>query len=139
MVVEILFAHEAVLADAEAVIGGIDDDGVVAQAAGVEGLEDASDLHIHVGDHGVIVGDVALDFGFGSRVGGEEFVADMADAGIEGVFGQEVGWQDDGGGIVHGVVGWGRGARIVGRGEGDVGEEGIIVRRARVQEVDHFV
>ena len=140
VVVEVLLAHEPVLAHAQAVIRGIDDDGVVAQSARVQRLEDAADIVIHVRDHAVVIGDVAPDFVFSARVAGEQLVADVANADIEGVFGQEVWRQCDFVGIVHGVEWRRRRSRIMRRGEGDVGEERLVVMGAAlVEKIDHFV
>ena len=60
-----LFIHpllvvEAVLTEGEALVGGVDDDGVVGEAALVQVVEDAADVVIHVFDKPVVTLDVNL-------------------------------------------------------------------------------
>ena len=83
---------------------------------------------------------MALDLVFAARVAGQDLVADIANADIKGMLGPEIGRQFDLGGIVHCIEGRRRRARIMGRGEGNISEEWLVViGAARVQKVDHLV
>ncbi len=91
----VLLAHEAVLADGEAVVCGEDDVGVAGLAGGLESVEDAADLGVHVRDDGVVLAAVGADGVFGAREGREDLVAGLVLALIEGMLGEEVGRDSD--------------------------------------------
>ncbi len=93
VLVEVLLAHQAVLADRQAVVAGHDDDGVVGEAALLQHVEQAAGLRVQVGDHRVVLGDVAPHLRLVARVGGQQLVADVQRAVVERVARQEVGRQ----------------------------------------------
>ena len=98
VVVEVLFAHQAVVPDGEAMVGSKEDVGVPLEGRGIEGVEDATQLGVHVGDDGVVF--LAMDFDgeFGAGEGGEAFVAQVgaaADVGGVRVSRKESGGQRD--------------------------------------------
>lgn len=80
-----LLAHEAVLAQGEAVVTGQDDDGLLHAAGALQGIEDPADLGVQVGDHGVVLGDVAADLGRLARRCSEKLVPDVQGPVVEGV------------------------------------------------------
>jgi hypothetical protein len=55
VVVEVLLAEQPVSPHGQAIITGQHDDGVLGLATGVQGVEDATDLGVEVGDHGVVI------------------------------------------------------------------------------------
>ena len=68
--------HEAlvepvVVAEVEALVGGVDDDGVVGESLAVEEVEQPADVVVHRGDAAQVVLDVALIFPFLQRVAGQ--------------------------------------------------------------------
>ena len=75
MLKDALFAEESVAAEGEAVVGGVDDDGVVGEAAGFERGEEAADLGVEVLDHRVVFGELVADHRLGAGPGAEVFVA----------------------------------------------------------------
>ena len=118
-----LFAEEAVAAEGEAVVGGVDDDRVVGEAAGFERGEEAADLGVEVLDHRVVFGELVADHRLGARPGAEVFVAAAAHgAVVEGELREEIFRERRAGGVVGGEAGR-RLARVVRGGEGDVAEK----------------
>lgn len=63
-VVENCFGDQAVLPEEVAVVGGEDHDGLVRDAHLIEGVEEATDLAIHEGDHAVVAGHVRTELSF---------------------------------------------------------------------------
>lgn len=103
-----LFAEEAVAAEREAVIGGVDDEGVVGEAAGFERGEEAADLGVEVLHHCVVFGELVADHRLGARPGTEIFVAAAAHgAVVEGELRKKVFRERRSGGVVGGEAGGG--------------------------------
>ena len=61
----VAFAPKALVTEGAAVIRGVDDEGVVQLAAGVEAVEDAPHLVVDLADGGVVAPVAAADFVFG--------------------------------------------------------------------------
>ena len=61
--VDVLFAEESVAAHGEAVVGGVDDEGVLCVRGGVEGVDDASYLFIEMGYEAVVFAELVA-YGF---------------------------------------------------------------------------
>ncbi len=124
-------------AEGEAVVGGIDDVGIGCLRGAGQGVEDASDLGIKVGDQAVVFGELfADDFGR-PGIGGQVFVTETAHpAVVEGMLRQEVFGQGRFAPIV-GSDGFAQGiAGVMGSGEGDVAEERRILRVGVLKETD---
>ena len=118
-----LFAEEAMAAEGEAVVGGVDDDGVVGETAGFERGEEAADLGVEVLDHCVVFGELVADHRFGARPGTEVFVAAAAHgAVVEGELRKKVFRERRAGGVVGREAGRGL-PGVVRGGEGDVAEK----------------
>jgi len=139
VVIKILLAHQTMLTNPQAVVGGINDKGIIAQVLVVQGRQDATDFGIHVRNHAIIIGNMPPNRGLCARIIRQHFVADVADAELKGMLGHEVRRQFNLVRLVHAVIGRGRGARIMRRGKGDIGEERVIVRLMRVEEVDDVI
>ena len=121
--------------EGETVVGGVDDDRVVGEAAGFEGGEEAADLGVEVFDHRVVFGELVADHRFGAGPGAEVFVATAGHgAVVKGELREKVFREGRAGGVVGGKAGRGL-ARIVGSGVGDVAEERLRAR-GRVMLVD---
>ena len=141
MVEDALFAEEAVAAEGETVVGGVDDDGALGEATGFERGEDAADLGVEVLDHRVVFGELVADHLLGARPRAEVFVAaSVHRAVVEGELREEIFRERRAGGVVGGETGRGL-ARVVGGGEGDVTEERFRVGLGRLffEEADRGV
>jgi len=117
-----------VFAHGQAVVGGEDDVGVGGFSGALEGVEDAADLLVHVGDDRVVLAAVEL-YGFlGAREWGEALVATGEHGGFEfeGMLGEEVGRDLDLVGRVEVEELLWRLAGIVGRVEAHVDEEWVV-------------
>ena len=77
VLVQVLLAHQPVLADRQAVVSAIDDDGVPGQAIALQRLQNAPDFGVKVRDHAVVVGDVLAHFGLIARLRGQQLVAEF--------------------------------------------------------------
>ena len=124
VLVQVLLAHQAVLAHGEAVVGGVDHDGVFRPPGLGEGVEHPPDPRVQVGDHAVVVGHVPAHHLRRAGPRGQQLVAVAQLAVVEGVLRQVAGGQGQLLRRVERRVFRRRGARIVGRGEGQVEEEG---------------
>ena len=140
--VHVLLAHEAVVADGEAVVAGEEDPGAGFEAGGGESVEDAADLGVQVSDEGEVFAAVELDGGLGAGEGGEALVAKIRAGGDGlgvGVEGEEVAeGLDASEGVAVEVLGGGL-AGVVWGVEGDVGEEGAGVGGGRLEGFDGVV
>lgn len=85
VLVQVLLAHQPVLPEGEAVIGGVDHERVLGEAEGLEGLEDAPDPVVEVTDHPVVVGEVAAHLLVLPGQGGQGLVALAERGGVHGV------------------------------------------------------
>ena len=83
MVVAVLLAHQAVLADGEPMVGGEDHVGVLGVARRLERLQDLADLRVHVGGVGVILGAVHLHGFARARERRQQLVPDLVVALVE--------------------------------------------------------
>ncbi len=134
-----LLAQQAVAAQGESIVGGIDDDGVVRLAGLFQGFENPPDLAVQMRDHSVVFRQLIADDGLGPRPGGQVLVAAaLHHAVVEGKLRQEVGGQRRQVPVVHLPKRHRRHPRIVRRGEGHVGKEGLLPIVA-AQELNHRI
>ena len=142
VLVEVLFAHEAMATNRDAVVGGVEDVGVVELAHGFELLEDAADLNVDVLTASELATELVADAGFVAPLPDTahgDFIAHVGVGVVKGVGGEVVGGQ----GRLQGVQGRRRGlvgviggavlgeqlglavAGVVRMREAEVDEEGI--------------
>lgn len=96
VVVLILLAEQAVVADGETVVGGEEDPGVVGLAARFQGREDATDLGVHVLDQRVVLAPMHRDRGLNAGIGRQPLIAQVDVGGhdrLVGILGKERGRQ----------------------------------------------
>ena len=86
MIKQILFPHQAVMPHREPVIRSEEDVGIVLFPALFEGIENATDLVIHVGDDGIVLPAVDLHRIDGSGKRSELFIAEAFRTAIDLVF-----------------------------------------------------
>ena len=76
------FVEPAVLAHVEALVGGVDDEGVVPQTALHQVVEDAADVAVHGADDAQVVAHVAAVLPFGEGLAGEAVGLELLDDGV---------------------------------------------------------
>ena len=75
MVEHILFSHQTVMADRQSMVGGKKDISIVGFSAFFQGIQNASDLSVHVGDYRVVFLTVHFDGVFAPGEGSEPFIS----------------------------------------------------------------
>ena len=135
--VHVLFADEAVAAAGDAGIGAVNDNGVAGAGQRVEGIENAADLGIEVGDVAVIFGEVAADVIGRAGPGEKFFIAHEHFAVVPGMLGEKVLRERN---LVRRVIEGEAGRhdmRVVRSVKGNVAEEGAV--RVGLHEADGFI
>ena len=88
--IQALLAEQAMLPERQPVIAGQHEDGLVQHPPARHGGHDVADAGIQVGDHGVVVGQVAPHLFGRAREAGQHLIANMQLAIIEGMPAEEV-------------------------------------------------
>ena len=142
MLVEVLLAQQTVTADGQAVVGGVDHDRVLGVAAGLQGRQHPADLFIQVADHPVILAQLVADHLPRPRPCRQRFIPSDHPAVVERMLGHEVPRQrqlDVFRGVHLGVFFWWL-PGIMRRGEGGVGEEGLVrLPLPAAEKLDHRI
>ena len=124
----------------QAVVASEDDQGVVGDALRVECRHDAPELVVQVGNHRVVLGDVAADFLRRAWKPSQHFVADAQRAVVERMSAQEVRRQLHVVSRIHVQKPLRHRARVVGREQRHVGEERFVGLRIEAADVvDHGI